>query len=346
MKLSEFYYDLSRELIAQEPLEKRDAARLMVLDRTERTITEKVFSDITDYVKKGDCLVLNDTRVIPARLYGRRKTGGKVEIFLLDLDPKMPAMPEKSFPACRALIRPSKRVREGEEIELESGVRATILGPADAGRFVQFDASLEEVLRGGHVPLPPYVSREERPEDKDDYQTVFARKDGATASPTAGLHFTGELLEKLDEKGIKTAYITLHTSYGTFAPVTAENIEEHVIHAEHYEISEEAAHVINDTKASGGKVFAVGTTSTRAIETAAGKTGRVLPLAGETDLFIYPGYEFKMTDAVITNFHLPGSTLLMLVCAFAGRDLIFKAYRKAMRSGFRFFSYGDAMLII
>ena len=336
MKLSEFYYDLPNGLIAQEPLEKRDAARLMILDRAKRTVTEKVFSDITDYMNRGDCLVLNDTRVIPARLYGRRKTGGKVEIFLLNPGSETP----------RALIRPSKRVKEGETIELASGIRVTVLGSADAGRFVRFDASLQEVLKGGHVPLPPYISREERSRDREDYQTVFAHRDGATASPTAGLHFTQGLLKRLDKKGVKTAYVTLHTSYGTFAPVKAEIIEKHVMHSEYFEIDSEAAGVINGTGSSGGRVFAVGTTSTRVLETAAVNPGIVAPSSGETNLFIYPGYKFKIISGVITNFHLPKSTLIMLVSAFAGRDFIFEAYKRAIEAKFRFFSYGDAMLIL
>jgi S-adenosylmethionine:tRNA ribosyltransferase-isomerase len=336
MKLSEFYYDFPGELIAQDPLKKRDTARLMVLDRAKRTIKEKVFRDIADYMQKGDCLILNDTRVIPARLYGRRKTGGKVEIFLLDSNSQAP----------RALIRPSKRVKEGEEIELESGIRAVVLGPADAGRFVQFEAPLKEVLKDGHVPLPPYISREEHPEDGDDYQTVFARKDGATASPTAGLHFTQELLKELDEKGVKAAYVTLHTSYGTFAPVKEEVVEEHVMHPEYFEINEKTTGIVNETRSSGGRVFAVGTTSTRVLETAAVSQGIVTPTGGETSLFIYPGYEFKIINGIITNFHLPESTLLMLACAFAGKDFIFEAYKRAIELRFRFFSYGDAMLIL
>jgi len=336
MKLNEFNYDLPAELIAQEPLKERDMARLMVLDRGERTIREKTFRDITEHIRQGDCLVLNDTRVIPARLYGRRRTGGRVEIFLLDSDSETP----------KALIRPSKRIKEGEEIELESGMRVVVLGAADVGRFVRFDAALKEVLKTGHVPLPPYISREDNPRDKADYQTVFARRDGATASPTAGLHFTHELLEELCKKKVKVAYVTLHTSYGTFAPVKEENIEEHVMHYEYFEIGEVAAGVINETKASGGRIFAVGTTSIRVLETAAVKSGEVAPLSGETNLFIYPGYKFKIIDSVITNFHLPESTLLMLVSAFAGRDFILKAYKTAIEKKFRFFSYGDAMLIL
>lgn len=336
MKLSEFHYDLPKELIAQKPLERRDSSRLMVLDRSDSRIKEKVFGDMKEYLKAGDCLVLNDTRVIPARLYGRRNTGGRVEIFLLDTDTETP----------RALVRPSKKIKEGEEIELEAGSAVTVLGKADVGRFVEFDSPLEDVLKNGHVPLPPYIDRDDTPGDAERYQTVYAKEKGATASPTAGLHFTEELLGAVREKGVNVAYVTLHTSYGTFAPVCEEEIEDHVMHSEYYSMTEESAEVINRAKSSGGRVFAVGTTSTRVLETAASREGEVTPQNGRTNLFIYPGYKFKMIDGIITNFHLPESTLLMLVSAFAGKDLIFKAYERAIEEKFRFFSYGDAMLII
>jgi S-adenosylmethionine:tRNA ribosyltransferase-isomerase len=243
-------------------------------------------------------------------------------------------------------VRPSKKVKENEEIMLESGIQATVLGPADVGRFVRFDSPLEEVLKAGHVPLPPYITREEKAADEEDYQTVFASRDGATASPTAGLHFTKELLNILGANGVAIVYVTLHTSYGTFAPVKSERVEEHKMHTEYFEIDELAANLINRVKSSGRKVFAVGTTSARVLESAAVEQGKVTAKSGDTDLFIYPGYEFKMIDGIITNFHLPKSTLLMLVSAFGGRDLIFKAYEKAIKERFRFFSYGDAMLII
>ncbi|RKY43238.1 MAG: tRNA preQ1(34) S-adenosylmethionine ribosyltransferase-isomerase QueA [Candidatus Makaraimicrobium thalassicum] len=336
MKLSEFDYDLPREIIAQEPLKQRDMSRLMVLDRRTRSITGKIFRDIIEYIGSGDCLVLNDTRVIPVRLYGRRRTGAKVEIFVLN----------PASGTLRALVRPSKRVKDGEKIELESGIQATVFGAAGSGRFVRFDAPIGRVLESGHMPLPPYISRRDTSRDREDYQTVYARKDGATASPTAGLHFAEGLLERLKKKGAVIVYVTLHTSYGTFAPVTSEDIEEHLMHTEYYEISKETADAVNRTKVSGGRVFAVGTTSTRVLETAAAGQGKVAPSSGETDLFIYPGYRFKVTDSIITNFHLPKSTLLMLVSAFGGRDLIFRAYKQAMESGFRFFSYGDAMLVL
>jgi S-adenosylmethionine:tRNA ribosyltransferase-isomerase len=336
MKLTEFHYDLPQELIAQEPLEKRDSSRLMVLDREQGSIKEKKFRDITRYIRPGDCLVLNNTKVLPVRLYGKRKTGARVEIFLLDTGSERP----------RALIRPSKRVKEGECIQLENGVGAAVYGPADVGRFVEFDAPMDKVMQGGHMPLPPYISREDQSQDENSYQTVYAEKEGATASPTAGLHFTKNLLSEIEDNGVSVVYVTLHTSYGTFAPVKEENIEDHNMHAEYFEINEQTAETVNKTKASGGRVFAVGTTSTRVLETASIKEDEVAPSSGETDLFIYPGYQFKMIDGIITNFHLPESTLLMLVSAFAGKDFVFEAYRKAVESKFRFFSYGDAMLIV
>ena len=328
MKLSEFYYDLPKELIAQKPLETRDSSRLMVIDRSDSRIKEKVFGDVEEF--------LNNTRVIPARLYGKRKTGGRVEIFLLDTDTDTP----------RALVRPSKKVKEGEKVELEKGGAVTVLGKADVGRFVEFDSPLEDVLESGHVPLPPYIDRDDTPGDAERYQTVYAKEKGATASPTAGLHFTEELLGALKEKGVSVAYVTLHTSYGTFAPVSEEEIEDHLMHSEYYSITPENTRIINQTKSSGGRIFAVGTTSTRVLETVSSREGEVTPQNGRTNLFIYPGYKFKMIDSIITNFHLPESTLLMLVSAFAGKDLIFKAYEKAIEEKFRFFSYGDAMLII
>ena len=285
---------------------------------------------------EGDSLVLNDTKVIPARLYARRKTGGKVEVFLLD------AETEKA----RALLRSSGSIKEGEEIELESGITATVLGKADVGRFVTFSSPIKEVLKGGHVPLPPYIDRDDTPEDVSSYQTVYAKDGGATAAPTAGLHFTKGLLGKIEKKGVRVAYLTLHTSYGTFASVKESEVEKHVMHSEYYRLTEKTAEVVNTTKSSGGKVWAVGTTSTRVLEASSSESGSVKPGEGETNLFIYPGYEFKIVDKLITNFHLPESTLLMLVSAFAGRDLILKAYREAIEKKFRFFSYGDAMLIM
>ena len=336
MKLTEFNYDLPKELIAQEPLKERDASRLMVIDREKETVTEGVFRDLEQYIKKGDCLVLNDTRVVPARLYGRRKTGGKVEIFLLDTGCETP----------RALVRPSKKIKEGEKIELESGEEVTVMEREDVGRRVRFSAPVKDILKNGHVPLPPYIDREDTQADEVRYQTVYAACDGATAAPTAGLHFTEELLDALKDKGVHVTYVTLHTSYGTFAPVSEEEIEDHVMHSEFFSINEKSAKIINETKATGGRIFAVGTTSTRVLESAGSFDGKISPKSGETNLFIYPGYKFKMIDGIITNFHLPESTLLMLISAFAGSELVFKAYKKAIEDEFRFFSYGDAMLIL
>ncbi|MDP8299325.1 MAG: tRNA preQ1(34) S-adenosylmethionine ribosyltransferase-isomerase QueA [Candidatus Tantalella remota] len=335
MKLSDFHYDFPKELIAQKPLKERDLARLLVLDKRGGTIEEKTFRDVAGYLKEGDCLVLNDTKVMPARLYGRRETGGKVEIFLLD----------SSGDKIRALVRPSKRIKDGETIDLDGGIKAVVLEKADVGRLVDFNAPIEEVMEYGHVPLPPYIDRQDNTSDRSDYQTVYASKAGATASPTAGLHFTEELLSGIKNRGISVAHVTLHTSYGTFAPVKEKNIEEHHMHSEYFQMDAEAAETINRTKDNGGRVFAVGTTSCRVLETVAAKDGRVRQAEGETNLFIYPGYKFKMIEGIITNFHLPESTLLMLVSAFAGREFIMEAYARAIDGKFRFFSYGDAMFI-
>lgn len=341
MKLSEFDYHLPDGSIAQHPSEKRDGCRLMVADRAARSISHRGFHDITGFIGKGDLVVLNDTRVIPARLFGRRRTGGRVEIFLL----------EKKDPICEALVRPSARLKEGEVIELESGDEAEILARGEAGRFVRFSGPLDAILdRCGHVPLPPYIGRPDSPQDKDVYQTVYARSDGATASPTAGLHFTEGLLEKLRAQGAKVAFVTLHTNYGTFAPVKCENVEDHKMHKEAFELPAETIEAVRETKANGGKVIAVGTTSNRVLEHCADLiTDYGLPTTdykGFTDLYIYPGYKFRVTDHLITNFHLPCSTLLLLVSAFAGKDFILEAYREAVKEKYRFFSYGDAMLIL
>ncbi|MBU0683330.1 MAG: tRNA preQ1(34) S-adenosylmethionine ribosyltransferase-isomerase QueA [Candidatus Omnitrophota bacterium] len=335
MKLTEFDYNLPKELIAQKPLKQRDVSRLMVLDRKQGSICEKKFRNIVEYFKKGDLLVLNNTRVVPVRFYARRKTGAKVEIFLLN------PFAEK---LC-ALVRPSKKVKDGETVYLENGIEAQVFGKTKLGRVVEFSVPLKEVFKAGHVPLPPYISRDDTPQDREYYQTVYALNDGATASPTAGLHFTEKLLKAIADKGVSIVFVTLHTSYGTFAPVTVEKIENHHMHSEEYEISENSAKIINETKTSGGRVFAVGTTSVRVLETVAVKKNKVKSFKGETDIFIYPGYDFKIVDGMITNFHLPKSTLLMLVSAFAGKEFMYKAYQQAIQSKFRFFSYGDAMFI-
>ena len=332
MKLSDFDYDLHKELIAQYPSERREKCRLMVLDRRSRRIEHKTFEDIAGYFKNGDRLILNNTRVIQARLFGRRATGGNVELFLL----------EKKDPVCEALVRPSGRLREGERITLESGAEAQVLGRGDVGRFVRFDRPIEEILKSGHMPLPPYIDRPDQDSDRNDYQTVYGASDGATASPTAWLHFTKELLSSIASNGAGVDYVTLHTNYGTFAPVKTEEVEGHRMHRERFNIPAETIGAIEGAKKNGGKVFAVGTTSARSLEYWA-REGKS---EGDNDLFIYPGFEFKVVDHLITNFHLPKSTLMLLVSAFAGRDFILEAYRQAIEERYRFFSYGDSMLIL
>lgn len=334
MKLVEFSYELPPELIAQYPSSQRDKCRLMVMDRAARTIAHKTFTDITEYFKDGDCLVLNNTRVIPARLFAKRKTGGKVEIFLL----------EKKDPVSDALIRPTARIKEGEKVLLESGDEAEVMGRSEVGRFVRFSRPLDEILReAGHVPLPPYISRRDEARDKSDYQTVYGVREGATASPTAGLHFTVDILEKIKAKGVNIAYVTLHTNYGTFRPIKCEDIEGHKMHEEYFELTQGSADIVRQTKGRGGAVFAVGTTANRVLE----HCGSALKAAsGRTSLFIYPGYRFKVVDHLITNFHLPCSTLFILASAFAGKEFIMEAYRKAIEERYRFFSYGDATLIL
>ncbi len=346
MKLSDFDYILPRELIAQYPSETRGGDRLLVLDRRKNSFEEKIFPDVVGYFKSGDVLVLNDTRVMPARIFGRRKTGGKVEIFLIN----------KNACMATALVRSSGRIREGESILLDSGDEARVLGRSDIGRLVEFRKTPDEIMRKcGHVPLPPYISRPDEPEDSDRYQTVYASSEGATASPTAGLHFTEEIIDELTKKGVRVAYITLHVSYGTFAPVKEEEVEKHRMHSEFYRVSEENAAIIREARKKNNRIFACGTTSLRTLETVSGFAGlsrEVLPVSlnkgfeGYTDIFIYPGYKFKTTNALITNFHLPKSTLLLLTSAFCGKELLFRAYDYAIKNRFGFFSYGDAMLIV
>lgn len=341
MKVLKFDYDLPKELIAQYPVKEREKCRLMILDRKAHTIEHKIFKDVAEYFNEGDCLVLNNTKVIPARLFGKRVTGGRVEIFLL----------ERANPTCEALVKPAARLKEGEKIALDSGDEAEILNRGDIGRFVKFNNSIETILaKSGHMPLPPYIDRPDEESDRDDYQTIYARNEGATASPTAGLHFTEGLIERVESRGASVAYVTLHTSYGTFAPIKVEDVEKHKMHKERFEFPEETARIVSETKKNGGKVFAVGTTTTRVLEHCSDRITdegqRTMDDKGYTDLFIYPDYEFKIVDHLITNFHLPKSTLLLLVSAFAGRRLIFEAYRQAIEERYRFFSYGDAMLIL
>ncbi len=333
MRLAEFDYTLPKELIAQYPSEKRGDDRLLVLDRKKNSFEEKRFEDIVTYFKKDDLLVLNNTKVIPARLFGKRETGGKVEIFILDKI-KVPQ---------EALVRPSGKIKEGESLILESGDRVKICGRTRIGRLVEFGAPIDEVLeKCGHVPLPPYISRTDEPSDRERYQTIYAASEGATASPTAGLHFTESIIDKLKKSGVKIAYITLHVSYGTFAPIKEEAVEKHKMHSEFYHISKENVIMIKEARNRKSSIFACGTTSLRALESYVQSN---IP-EGYTDLFIYPGYKFKIVNRLITNFHLPKSTLLLLTAAFTEKKLLFGAYKYAIENRFRFFSYGDCMLIL
>ncbi|WP_457644488.1 tRNA preQ1(34) S-adenosylmethionine ribosyltransferase-isomerase QueA [Persephonella sp.] len=335
-RLSDYDYRLPKELIAKYPVEPRDSCRLMVLNRKERTIEHRIFRDIGDYLKEGDLLVLNDTKVIPARLIGRKETGAKIEIFLLK------PVTENVW---EALIKNIKRLKEGQTVIISEDFRIKLLEKLEEGKAVVqlIGEDIKSLIeKYGHIPLPPYIEREDEDKDRDYYQTVFAKKEGAVASPTAGLHFTEELLEKLKEKGIKTAFVTLHVGLGTFRPITVEDITKHKMHEEFYQIPEETLDLIRETKERGRSVVAVGTTVVRTLETYA-QTGNK---EGFSDIYIYPPYDFKIIDSMITNFHLPKSTLLLLVSAFAGRDFILEAYREAVEKKYRFFSYGDAMLIL
>ena len=350
MRIEEFDYALPEELIAQKPVKERETCRLMVLDREAHTIEHKHFYDVLDYLEPGDCLVMNDSKVIPARLYGIKEgTGAHVEFLLIK---------RIEGDVWETMVRPGRRLKPGDAVTFseEEGhrLRAEITGYSDDGtRTVRFEYDgifMERLEEIGSMPLPPYIERETDPEDREDYQTVYCREEGSVAAPTAGLHFTKDLLAKAEEKGVKLAFLTLHVGIGTFRPVKVENVEEHHMHFEEYAVSEEAARLINETKAAGGRVISVGTTSTRTMESAAWlneETGRyeIAAGAGSTDIFIYPGYRFKLVDALITNFHLPKSTLVMLVSALYDREHILAAYREAVEQKYRFFSYGDAMLI-
>lgn len=336
---SDFYYDLPEELIAQDPLEDRSSSRLMKLDKVTGKIEHAVFHDIIDDLNPGDCLVLNDTKVIPARLMGTKKdTGATVEILLLK---------RREKDVWETLVKPGKKCRVGAEITFGDGVlSAKIIDVLEDGnRLVQFfyEGIFEEVLdRLGEMPLPPYITH--KLQDRNRYQTVYAKYEGSAAAPTAGLHFTKELLQRIEEKGVRLVYVTLHVGLGTFRPVKEENVLNHHMHSEYYHVSKEAADAINETKAKGGRVICVGTTSTRTIESAA-VDGKVMPGSGDTQIFIYPGYKFQVLDALITNFHLPESTLVMLVSALAGREHVLHAYEVAVQERYRFFSFGDAMFI-
>ena len=341
MKTSDFYYDLPEELIAQDPLEDRTASRLLVLDRQTGTVEHKIFSDVIDYLNKGDCLVINNTRVIPARLIGEKEgTGGKVEVLLLK---------RRANDVWETLVKPGKKLKPGAKITFGDGrLRAEVLEVVEEGnRLVKFyyEGIFEEILDSlGEMPLPPYITH--KLEDKEMYQTVYAKFDGSAAAPTAGLHFTKELLNKIEEKGIKISSITLHVGLGTFRPVKVDDVNNHHMHTEWYEVNAEAAEIINETKRNGGRVICVGTTSCRTIESVADDNGYMKAKTGETDIFIYPGYKFKVMDGLITNFHLPESTLVMLVSAFAGKENVLSAYETAVKEKYRFFSFGDAMILI
>ncbi len=336
MKISDFDYNLPKELIAKYPVEPRDSCRLMVLNRKNKTITHKIFREIIDYLDEGDTLVLNNTKVIPARLKGKKETGANIEIFLLR------PFSESQW---EVLIKNIKRLKEGQRVFFGKDFQAKLIEKYDGGKAkVEFlGKNINELIKKyGHIPLPPYIEREDEEKDKDYYQTVFAEKEGAVASPTAGLHFTSELLEKIKKKGINITYITLHVGLGTFRPVSVEDFTKHKMHEEFYQIPKDTIEIIKETKKKGKSVIAVGTTVVRTLETYA-QTDK---LEGFSDIFIYPPYEFKMIDKLITNFHLPKSTLLLLVSAFADKDFVLEAYNKAVKEKYRFFSYGDAMFII
>lgn len=340
MKVSDFDFYLPEELIAQHPLEKRDTSRLMVLDKKTGDIEHKVFKDIIEYLNEGDTLVLNNTRVMPARLIGAKEgTGGKIEFLLLK---------RLEGDKWECLAKPGKSAKPGRRFEFGDGkLKCEVLKVLDTGnRIIEFeyDGIFEEVLDSlGEMPLPPYIH--ERLEDRERYQTVYSKEKGSAAAPTAGLHFTEELLKEIKEKGVNIVYLTLHVGLGTFRPVQVDDINDHIMHSEFYQLSKESADIINNTKKNGKRVIAVGTTSTRTLETISEDDGTVKEASGWTDIFIYPGYKYKVVDNLITNFHLPESTLIMLVSALAGRDNVLNAYNEAVKEKYRFFSFGDAMFI-
>ncbi len=340
LRKSDFYFDLPEELIAQDPLEDRSSSRLLVLDKNTGEIEHHVFKDILDFLHEGDCLVLNNTKVIPARLMGvKADTGATIEVLLLK---------RRENDIWETLVKPGKKARSGAVISFGDGIlTGTVLDIVEEGnRLIQFsyEGIFEEVLdRLGEMPLPPYITH--KLQDKNRYQTVYAKYEGSAAAPTAGLHFTKELLAKVEEKGVKIAYVTLHVGLGTFRPVKEDNVLNHHMHSEFYQVTPEAAELINNTKAAGGRVICVGTTSCRTIESAANEEGKVVAGCDNTEIFIYPGYKFKVLDNLITNFHLPESTLIMLVSALAGKEHVLDAYKMAVDMKYRFFSFGDAMFI-
>ena len=339
LKTSDFYYELPKELIAQTPAQPRDSSRLMVIDRKRKTVEHRHFYDITEYLKEGDCLIVNDSRVLPARIYGTKKTGARVEFLLLS---------QSYGNVWECLSKPGKKAREGDEFSFGDVMKCRVKEVLENGnRLVEFEceenfySALDKV---GQMPLPPYITK--KLEDKERYQTVYSRELGSAAAPTAGLHFTPELMRKIENKGVKIGYVTLHVGLGTFRPVKVDDVTRHKMHSEHYEMPEKTARLINQTKENGGRIIAVGTTSCRTLETVAKEhNGKAEACEGFTDIFIYPGYEFKLLDGLITNFHLPESTLIMLVSAFAGYDTIMNSYKNAVEEKYRFFSFGDAMAI-
>lgn len=340
MKTADFYYDLPEELIAQDPLEDRSSSRLMTLNKMTGDVEHHIFKDIIDYLNPGDCLVLNNTKVIPARLYGNKVgTDAKIEVLLLK---------RKENNIWETLVKPGKKCKPGAQISFGDGLlTGEVVDVVEEGnRLIQFhyEGVFEEILdQLGQMPLPPYITHQLQ--DKNRYQTVYAKHDGSAAAPTAGLHFTPELLKKIKEKGVNIAEVTLHVGLGTFRPVKVEDVTQHHMHSEFYVVEEEQAKLINDTKKNGGRVISVGTTSCRTLESATGEDGILRAGSGWTEIFIYPGYQFKLIDALITNFHLPESTLLMLVSALAGKEQIMAAYEEAVKERYRFFSFGDAMFI-
>ena len=341
MNVKDFYYDLPEELIAQDPLKVRTESRLMVLDRESGDVNHRHFFNVKEYLKPGDCLVINNTKVIPARLIGEKEeTGGKVEVLLLK---------RKDDSTWETLVKPGKKCRVGARLSFGNGLlKAEVLDVLEEGnRLVKFlyEGIFEEILDElGQMPLPPYITHQL--EDKNRYQTVYAKYEGSAAAPTAGLHFTNELLDEIHKMGVNIAEVTLHVGLGTFRPVKVENVFDHHMHSEFYSVTKEAADLINETKARGGRVISVGTTSTRTLEAASDENGMLTETSGWTEIFIYPGYKFKVIDGLITNFHLPESTLLMLVSALAGRENVMNAYEIAVKEKYRFFSFGDAMIII
>ena len=342
MKTSDFYYDLPQELIAQTPVEPRDSSRLMVINKDNGEIEHRIFRDLPNYLKPGDCLVLNDTRVIPARIYGIKKETGAVVEFLL--------LKQHENNVWECLCKPGKRAKIGTEFVFGEGlVDCTVTDiTEDGNRIIKFNCDSKEIYtildKIGKMPLPPYITEELK--NGERYQTVYSKELGSAAAPTAGLHFTEELLEKIKSMGVKIAYVTLHVGLGTFRPVKVDDVTKHKMHTEHYHISKETADIINETKNNGGRVISVGTTSTRTLESVATKNGCICEDEDDTSIFIYPGYEFKCIDGLVTNFHLPESTLIMLISAFAGYDTVMNAYKVAVNEKYRFFSFGDACLFI